>query len=311
VTTFILAVDHRKSLREWLGSLEVPAGEIEQTARRLKTLCVEALGIAQRELELEETPMLLLDDEYGADAIAQARRRDLPVVIPAERSGQAEFLFEHGDRFREAIDAVDPYAVKALVRYNTEGDAEVNDRSRSGLITLQEYVRDSGRRFMLEVLVPATADQRAEADGDRFDEDIRPALTVKAIDELVAAGLRPDWWKLEGNRDPGAAAVVAVAASEASDVGCLVLGRGQERERVDRWVEVAASVGGYVGFAVGRTLWTDPFKELVTGQIDEEGAARRIAASYLDIAAVYRRAADKRCVSNRDKQLDVWGGAGR
>ncbi len=130
MTTFILACDHRNSLRGWLGSLQVPATETDATARRLKNLCVEALIQARPRLNADEAPMLLLDEEYGVEAIPNAKANDLQVVIPAEQSGQAEFLFEHGDDFGRAIERVDPDAIKALVRYNPAGDAELNRRSR-------------------------------------------------------------------------------------------------------------------------------------------------------------------------------------
>jgi myo-inositol catabolism protein IolC len=290
VTTFVLAVDHRNSLRRWLASLGLPAAEIDASARRLKTTCVEALTQAREQLDADETPMLLLDEEYGVDAIPLAKQRDLKIVVPVERSGQAEFIFEHGDGFREAIEAVDPDAIKALVRYNVDGDAEINQRSRAGLVVLQEYLRQSGRNFMLELLVPPTAPQQAGISAGEFDEQIRPSLTASAITELADAGLHPDWWKLEGNRDPSAAAAVAAAAAQTSEVGCLVLGRGQDRDSVVRWVQTAAAVGSFVGFAVGRTLWTDPFQAVVAGEIDAREAAKRIAGSYLDIAAAYRLA---------------------
>src|ERR1039458_6095476 len=205
VTIFILAVDHRDSLRTWLGSLGVPAADTDRTARSLKTLCVRALDLGRDELDADEMPMLLLDEEYGVDAITEAKSLALQIVVPVERSGQAEFLFEHGDDFRRAIEAVDPDAVKALVRYNPAGDAATNRRSRSRLVVLQEYLRGSGRRFMLELLVPATAEQRAAHDGDRFDEEIRPALTATAIEELPSAGLRPVGWArpVQGSRGGG------------------------------------------------------------------------------------------------------------
>jgi myo-inositol catabolism protein IolC len=301
MTTFILAVDHRNSLRKWLGSLGVPAAETDRTARSLKTLCVQALDLARDELEGDETPMLLLDEEYGADAIPKAKERGLQIVVPVERSGQAEFLFEHGDDFRSAIETVDPDAVKALVRYNPAGDSEINERSRSRLVVLQEYLRDSGRRFMLELLVPATAEQAATADSDLFDDQIRPALAASAIQELAAAGLRPDWWKLEGNREPAAAAVVSAAAAQASEIGSLVLGRGQDRDRVIRWVQVAAALEDFVGFAVGRTLWTDPFRAVVSGEIDEQKAAEQVAATYLDIAVTYRHAQLERAAARQQE----------
>jgi myo-inositol catabolism protein IolC len=290
MTTFILAVDHRNSLRGWLNSLGVPPAEVDPTARHLKRLCVSALEQARSELESTERPMLLLDEEYGVDAIPAAKAQALPVVIPAERSGQAEFRFEHGDGFREAIERVDPDAVKALVRYNVAGDAELNARQRERLNQLQSYLHESGRTFMLEVLVPPTPEQVA-AHGAGFDERLRPELTVRAIDELAAGGMRPDWWKLEGNNDRTAAATVAAAGSATAELGCLVLGRGQDRDSVVHWVRVAASVDGFVGFAVGRTLWMDAFAAFVNNQLEEQEVVSRIATAYLDIAAAYRQTA--------------------
>jgi myo-inositol catabolism protein IolC len=298
MTTFILACDHRNSLRGWLGSLQVPATETDATARKLKNLCVEALIEARPQLHADEVPMLLLDEEYGVEAIPNAKASDLQVVIPAEKSGQAEFLFEHGDDFGRAIDRVDPDAIKALVRYNPAGDAELNRRSRDQLKVLQDYLTDSGRRFMLEVLVPPTPEQMADAGAD-FDDQLRPALTAEAIGQLAATGLRPDWWKLEGNNDPAAAAIVSNAAAPAAEIGCLVLGRGQDRESVIRWVQTAASAGSFVGFAVGRTLWMDPFSALVREEIDERETVTRIAGAYLDIASAYRTA--EPAIAGRDR----------
>jgi myo-inositol catabolism protein IolC len=300
MTTFILAVDHRNSLRGWLKSLGVEATEIDPTARHLKRLCVSALQQSRAQLEPTERPMLLLDEEYGVDAIPAAKQDGLPVVIPAERSGQAEFAFEHGDGFRRAIELADPDAVKALVRYNVAGDSELNARQRERLGALQRYLHESGRTFMLEVLVPPTAEQAA-AHGAGFDEQLRPELTVQAIDELAAAGLRPDWWKLEGNNERSAAATIAAAGSATAELGCLVLGRGQDRDSVVHWVQVAASVDGFVGFAVGRTLWTDAFAALVRKEIDEDAVVDRIATAYLDIAAAYRQTAATAVATERDQ----------
>jgi hypothetical protein len=53
---------------------------IEPRARRLKSLCVEALESASDELEVGETPMLPLDEEYGVDAIPAAKQLGLPIV---------------------------------------------------------------------------------------------------------------------------------------------------------------------------------------------------------------------------------------
>ncbi len=292
MTTFVLAVDHRSSLRRWLTGLGVAGPEVEAQARRLKVLCVRALTAAAPELTAEETAMLLLDEEFGAEAIASARAVGLPFVIPAERSGESEFGFQHGRGFAAAIDAVDPSAVKALVRYNPAGDPAANARSRAGLLELSAHLAETGRPLMLELLVPPTPEQAQRA-GD-FDVSERPGLTVAAIEALAAEGIAPHWWKLEGNREPADAAAVAVAAAASSDRGALVLGRGQDRDAVRVWTRVAAQTPGYDGFAVGRTLWTGPFRALVGGEIDAEAAVARISANYLNIVDSYREADQRR-----------------
>ena len=48
--------------------------------------------------------------------------------MPVEKSGQDEFDFQYGDDFGEHIEKFDPFASKVLVRYNPDGDAEMNKR---------------------------------------------------------------------------------------------------------------------------------------------------------------------------------------
>lgn len=41
-------------------------------------------------------------------------------------------------------------------------------------------------------------------------------------------------------------------------MSCIVLGRGEDNRKVHEWLEVAAGVPGFVGFAVGRTDFWEP-----------------------------------------------------
>ena len=74
------------------------------------------------------------------------------------------------------------------------------------------------------------------------------------------------------------------------DVTCLILGRGADDSRVERWLRVAAPVDGFGGFAIGRTIWWDAIAARLAGEIDREGAVARIAERYLHFVDVYRRA---------------------
>ncbi len=54
--------------------------------------------------------------------------------------------------------------------------------------------------------------------------------------------------------------------------------------------QAAAPVDGYIGFAIGRSIWWNPLKAYVDGKIDRAAGARKIAENYLRFVAVYERA---------------------
>jgi myo-inositol catabolism protein IolC len=278
---FVLAIDHRNSLLRWYAGLGL--GESESTTAALtsaKVLVAEALLAAAASAPGQ--PMLLVDEEYGGGAIAAIRGGDknIQVVIPAERSGQPEFIFEHGDDFGAHIEASGADIVKALVRYNPSGDAELNARSRSGLLRLAGWLDERDIPLMLELLVPPTPSQAS----DRFDDEVRPGLTREAITELSQAGLSPAFWKVEGQ--PSTAEFASLAAAT-GDGRCLVLGRGEDAAAVGRWVAMAAAAPGFSGFAVGRTIWAEPLGEWLAGTRTRAAAITAIATNYLHFTRIH------------------------
>jgi len=87
------------------------------------------------------------------------------------------------------------------VRFNPEGDQALNRVQGERLKQLSDYLAGAGAsRFMLELLVPAEAAQLETLKGDKaaYDSQLRPSLMVGAIEQLQAAGVEPDIWKVEG-----------------------------------------------------------------------------------------------------------------
>lgn len=147
------------------------------------------------------------------------------------------------------------------MRYNPEGDNALNLRQVIRLKRLSDYCQRSRRRFMFELLVPATTDQLARMNGDKdaFDRQMRPELMLQAIQAFQTAGVEPYVWKIEGldSRDD-CEHIVRMARRDGRDgVGCIVLGRGADEARVRSWLATAVSVEGFIGFAVGRTTFWD------------------------------------------------------
>ena len=132
--------------------------------------------------------------------------------------------------------------------------------------------------------MPATEKQMAELGQDKHAYDLgsRPTLTVGAIKELQGFGIEPDVWKLEGVDELASyrAVVEQVRTKHRSNVGVIVLGRGEDESRVLNWFSIGAQTPGVIGFAVGRTVFWQPLMEFKDGGITREEAVDRITGAY-------------------------------
>jgi myo-inositol catabolism protein IolC len=237
---------------------------------------------------------ILIDEQYASEIARTARERRIPFAMPVEKSGQPEFDFEFGEQFGDHLREFSPTFAKVLVRYNPGGDRAMNERQAERLARLSRWLRDDGRKYLFELLVPAEPAQLTEAggDADRYDRELRPGLMIQAIGELQAAGIEPDVWKIEGldAREDCERVAAATRAGGRDQVTCVVLGRGGDEAKVIHWLQTGAGVPGYIGFAVGRTIWWDA----LTGWLadgDADAASEKIAGMYRRLVEAYRAAA--------------------
>ena len=109
----------------------------------------------------------------------------------------------------------------------------------------------------------------------------------RAIAEIQDAGIEVDIWKIEGVDERSDCEMLVAQARSGGREGvvCVVLGRGADDAKVDQWLAAAAPVDGFVGFAIGRSIWWDPLKAYVDGKIDRADGARQIAENYLRFVA--------------------------
>jgi len=284
---YVLPFDHRASFEKGLFGFTPPLTR-EQTAMisASKQVVYDGFKLAMARGAPAEAAGILVDEEFGAAILSDARERRFITCAPAEKSGMEEFAFEYGDRWHEHIAAVAPTFVKVLVRYNPEGDEGMNRRQASRLKVLSDYCHQNGRRFMFELLAPATREQsqRLNGDGSLYDRDLRPSLMVAAIKELQQAGVEPDVWKIEGlDRRIDCEAVAAAARRDGrGEVGCIVLGRGSDEAGILAWLRAAAPVRGFVGFAVGRTSFWAALVGLRDDKLTREAAVALIADRYVE-----------------------------
>lgn len=293
---YILPYDHRGSFETgmfgWRGALTP-----EQTAEiaAAKQVIYDGFQKAIAEGVPREKAGILVDEQFGAAILRDASAKGYQFACPAEKSGQEEFDFEYGEDFEAHIEAFRPTFCKVLVRYNPEGDQALNLRQASRLRRLSDYLQSANRSlFMFELLVPAEKQQLAQVNGDKsaYDLNLRPRLMEKAIQELQDAHVEPDIWKIEGldRRADCEAMVTAARRDGRSKVGCIILGRGENDEKVREWLSVAAGVDGFIGFAVGRTDFWDPLVALRHRQITRDAAVSSIAARYREFVDLFEEA---------------------
>ncbi len=295
---YILAFDHRGSFQKKFFGIEGEP-DPEQTAMiaDAKHLVFEGMQQAVAAGADPLTTGVLVDEQFGSSVPEEARAQGLRLAMPAERSGQEMFDFQYGEQFGEHIERFDPDFTKVLVRYNPDGDAEGNGEQREKLKQLSDWLHARDRKFLFELLVPATPAQlqAVDGDGERYDAELRPELMRRTIAEIQDAGIEVDVWKIEGvDARADCEMLVAQARTGGRDgVVCVVLGRGADDAKVDHWLGEAAPVDGFVGFAIGRSIWWDPLKAYVDGKIERRAAAQQIAQNYLRFVKVYERAEGK------------------
>jgi myo-inositol catabolism protein IolC len=295
----ILAADHRNSLeREMYGLTAAPTPDQAARISADKLLVYQALLDAAAQLPAGVRPGILTDEQYGASIaeLASSSGGAVSLSMPIEASGEEWFQFAYGDDWERHAGYFATDHAKVLVRDNPgldPGDREEQARRLAQVSTWAAAA--AGRSLILELLVPATdADKQAtEGSTDRYDDEIRPGYTLKVMEYLQDHGVEPAIWKVEGlDRHDDAVAVAAMAVRAGRQADCIVLGRHAGHDKLDHWLQVAAPVPGWIGFAIGRSIWWDPLHAHLHHRSTAAEARRRISGAYLEYATYYLQARD-------------------
>lgn len=291
---YVLPFDHRGSFAKMFG-LRHGSLTVEDTAclADYKHVVYEGF-LAALDLGIsKDDAAILVDEELGAKIHEEARKAGITRILTIEKSGQDEFDFEYGEDFGAHIEKLKPDYVKVLVRYNPQGDKDINKRQTARLKTLNDFCTKAGYKFLFELLAVPADDQLAEAVGkEEFENSFQWKVMRDSIVELKAAGIEPDVWKLEGLENQGQFEGVIQEAQRGLDkeVGVIVLGRGEGGARVRKWLEVAAKIPDVIGMAVGRTVFKQPLLDFAAKKISREEAASRIAKNYKGFVDLFESA---------------------
>lgn len=287
----VLPFDHRASFQEKMFGIKgVATAEQTKEIASYKDIIFEGFEKAVKSGLPREIMGVLVDEQFGENVLKKAKSAGFTVCVCVEKSGQDEFDFEYPN-YQEHIEKYQPDIIKVLVRYNPESDKQLNERQATKLAELSRYLDKTNRKYMFELLVPPTKEQLDRCGGDKsaYDLNVRPSLMVKAIEELQNHGVEADIWKLEGldKREDFEKVCAAARQGGRTNVGCIVLGRGENEAKVREWLKVGANVEGVIGFAVGRTVFWEPLKLYREKKCTREEASQRMATTYGNLCKLW------------------------
>jgi len=294
---FILAADHRGSLKERMFGIIGREADGEEQARLNDAKLVVWEGFCKA--VAEGVPMsdagVLVDEDTAAAVARAAAAAGVLLAMPVEKSGQDVFDFEFGEDFGSHVEGFNPDFTKVLVRWNPEDEPAVKQEQAERLRGLGEWLHARNRKYLFELLVLPTRRQLALVNGNTADYDarLRPALMLEAIYEIQEAGIEPDVWKIEGlDAREDCELISRLVRRDGRDrVKAVVLGRGADEAQVEGWVRTGSGVPGYVGFAIGRTIWWNAVAGWKDGTLTRPQAVEAIAATYRRFVDVYEEAA--------------------
>ncbi len=263
----ILPFDHRSYFEQLLGFTEPLT---ESQANQLTDYKKIVYGGYKKSLDLgvpKDESAILVDDVFGLDILLNAKEQGYTVLQSTEKSGLDHFEFEHGDDFPSWIEKIQPTFTKVLIRYNVDGDKDLNKKTLDGLKVISDYSHTHGYKFLIEILVPSQE---------------TPDLLVRAMQEIQSANIEADVWKIEGmsKREDYEQVVHVAQSNNRTNVSIVVLGKNQTDEVVATWLKTGAQVPGIIGFAVGRTVFLNALMKFQSGEYAEGQAVDEIAERF-------------------------------
>jgi 5-dehydro-2-deoxygluconokinase len=273
----ILAVDHRWQLEEAADELGIDRGRL----RELKRL----LGWAfQRVAEEDEAAGVLLDDIYGDRALEELTGSGAWISRAVEVAKSRPVEFVGGPNLAATLRAwPEEHVVKCNLYMHPEDDEEIRAIQEERVFQLYDACLVNDRRLLLEV--QATPGTTYVGDS-----------VARLIERFYEIGVRPEWWKIPPDPDPAVWARIGdvVRKHDPYCAGLLVLGQAMEEEGLAESFAAAASEPLCRGFAIGRSIYGDPARRWLAGEIGDEEIVSAVAERYGRMNALWQQREGRR-----------------
>ncbi len=270
---FIFAFDHRSQLYDLARQVGAP----EKRLPELKRLLVETVARTEERLQLHGSIGALIDDRYGEDALHTATGRGRWLGRPVERPGSNPVIFELGSSIGSVL-AHWPreQVVKCLIFFDPDDQPDRRLAQESQVRTLCEATNETGHELLLELIPP---------------KGCCPSDTIlRTMTRFYNLGIHPDWWKLPPTTAEQWARIdELIEKRDPYSRGVVMLGQNAPIEQLAASFEAARHSRTCRGFAVGRSIFQDPARDWLTGQIGDAELVERCARTFEELIDAWRR----------------------
>ena len=269
VKTF--AFDHRIQLEEM-------AGYSLQKGSAFKELCLKAALAVQAG---QSGYGILCDNRIGRAALHAASGSGLWIGRPTELPGSRPIQLEPelGEDLGQLREWARENVVKLLVFCHPEDDNTTRQTQEEVVKRLWAASRRNGLEFLLEV-IPSKVGA------------VDHTTTATLIQQFYDIGVYPDWWKLEPFKTEAAwqNAVDAIERNDPYTRGIVVLGLDAPEAELAASFALAARQPLVKGFAVGRTIFGDPARAWMKGEMSDDAAVDMMKMRYARLCEIWDQA---------------------
>ncbi|WP_256752523.1 5-dehydro-2-deoxygluconokinase [Mesorhizobium sp. Mes31] len=259
-----LACDHRVQLED----VAAKAGADPARIRDFKVLAVKA---AAKVAAGRDGYGMLIDEKHGRKAMFEFAHHPFswlgrPVELPGSRPLRFEFSQDIGSQLTEwPVD----HCIKCLCFYHPDDPAALKEEQQQKLRALFEAARKVGRELLIEIIAGKHG---------RLDDTTIP----RALEELYALGIKPDWWKLEPQASAGAWAKIeaVILKHDPWCRGVVLLGLEAPQDELEAAFAATANAPIVKGFAVGRTIFVHAAEQWLAGKMSDDEAVADMASRF-------------------------------
>lgn len=272
----VFAFDHRKQLAD----MATEAGVDDSRIPELKLLLLQGAQQAAQEAGLDDGRSgILADTTYGQPALNAITGKGWWIGRPIELPGSRPLRLEHGNIGSQLIDWPQEHVVKCLTFYHPHDSAEMRQQQDELILDVWNGCNKSGHELLLEVILPDS----------NPDKDEKHYLDI--LSHFYSLGIQPDWWKLPPlSHDAWQAIGKLIEQHDPHCRGILLLGLDAPEAELKAGFAAAAKSPWVKGFAVGRTIFGQPSRQWLQGELDDAALIEKVKSNYLTLIGYWRQA---------------------